>query len=129
VLVIDDDEDISAATALILKEDGHEVDVELDAGKAMERAAAFQPDLVVLDVMFPGDATAGFDLARRLKSLDQSLRIVMVTSVNDHGKPKFSNDDRDPDWLPVDEFVEKPVKKGRLLELVRSLLGNSRRSS
>jgi CheY-like chemotaxis protein len=122
VLVIDDDEDIAAVTALMLESGGHEVAIELDERKAMERIAAFHPELIVLDVMFPGNSTAGFDLARQIRSQDQTLPIVMLTSVNDHGSPKFGNQDRDPVWLPISEFIEKPIKKPRLLELVRSLV-------
>lgn len=122
ILVIDDDEDVARATATILTSAGHEAALELDAHKAMDRIAAFQPALIVLDVMFPDNATASFDLAREIRARDRTLPVIMVTSINEHRLPKFSNRDRDPVWLPVSEFVEKPVTKARLLRLVESLL-------
>ncbi|MFA6030435.1 MAG: response regulator [Elusimicrobiota bacterium] len=119
VLVIDDDQDIAKATAMMLEAGGHKAEIELNEKKAVERVGQVKPDVVVLDVMFPGNDTAGFELARDIHSKYEKLPIVMVTSVNEHGKLGFSGADVDPSWLPVSEFIEKPVKKERLLELVR----------
>ncbi|MFA6003720.1 MAG: response regulator [Elusimicrobiota bacterium] len=122
ILVVDDDEDIAQTTAMMLQAGGHEVETELSEKKAMAKIAAFKPDLIVLDVMFPDNSTAGFELAREIRARHKELPVIMVTSVNEHGTPKFGNKDRDPDWLPISEFVEKPVKKDKLLGLVRGLL-------
>lgn len=122
VLVIDDDQDIADVTARMLKDGGHQVGIELDEGKALARVSKEKPELVVLDVMFPGNDNAGFDLAREIRSRFAGLPIIMVTSVNEHSSFRFSNKDRDATWLPVSEFVEKPVKKERLLALVKQLL-------
>lgn len=122
ILVVDDDEDIAQTTAWMLKAGGHEVETELSEKNALSRIAAFKPDLIVLDVMFPDNFTAGFELAREIRARHAGLPVIMVTSVNEHGTTKFGNKDRDPDWLPVSEFVEKPVKKDKLLDLVRGLL-------
>jgi CheY-like chemotaxis protein len=126
VLVIDDDQDIADVTARILKAGGHEVDIELDDAKALERIAGERPDLVVLDVMFPGNNNAGFELARAISQKFAGMPIIMVTSVNEHSKLGFSNKDRDAAWLPVSEFVEKPIKKERLLALVEKLAGTKK---
>lgn len=126
ILVIDDDPDISESTSLMLKSEGHEVEAELEAGRALEHIGRFRPDLVVLDVMFPGDPTAGFNLARNIRELHPSLPIVMVSSVNEGQKMKIGDKDIDPAWLPISTFIEKPVQRPRLVSAVRELLGPER---
>jgi CheY-like chemotaxis protein len=121
VLVIDDDQDIAELTARMLKSGGHEVEIELDDAKALARLEARKPDVVVLDVMFPGNDNAGFELARKISQQFAGLPIIMVTSVNEHTSLRFGNRDRDDAWLPVSEFVDKPIKKERLLSLVEKL--------
>jgi CheY-like chemotaxis protein len=121
VLVIDDDQDIARTTAMILQGGGHTVEVEHDEKKAVERVRSVKPDCIVLDVMFPGNTTAGFELSREIRQNFAQTPVIMITGVNQHGKEKFSNKDIDSNWLPVNEFIEKPVRKERLLELVKKL--------
>ena len=127
ILIIDDDQDVINVTSMFLREGGHEVEAELDFKKALPRIEAVRPDLLVLDVMFPGDSTAGFQLARDIRAKHEKLPILMVTSVNREGSVRFSNKDIDENWLPISEFVEKPIKRQRLLELVDRLVKSSPR--
>jgi len=123
ILVIDDDPDISETTSLMLRSEGHEVEIEMDEKHAMTHIDRFHPDLVVLDVMFPGDPTAGFSLARSIREKHATLPIVMVSSVNAHGGVKFSDKDIDPEWLPISKFIEKPVKRPQLVSAVKQFIG------
>ena len=123
ILIVDDDQDVVNVTSMFLREGGHEVVAELEAGKALAAIDAVRPDLLVLDVMFPDDSTAGFQLARDIRRKHKDLPILMVTSVNQTSAVRFGRRDIDPDWLPVSEFVEKPIKRDRLLELVRTFAG------
>lgn len=122
ILVIDDDHDIATTTRIILEEGKHTVEVELDDNRALAHVNQMKPDLIVLDVMFPADSDAGFKLARSIHGDYPKMPIIMVTSVNQHSSLKFSNKDISENWLPVTEFVEKPVKKEQLLALVDRLL-------
>lgn len=65
ILIIDDDVDLAEATARVLRAEGHAVAVHLDAETAFEKFKLDRPDLVILDVMFPGNSSGGFDLAGR----------------------------------------------------------------
>lgn len=123
ILIVDDDQDVVDVTSLYLREGGHEVEAELDAKKAVARIEAVRPALVVLDVMFPEDSTAGFQLARDIRRQHKDLPIIMVTAVNATSSVRFGKKDIDPDWLPISEFVEKPVKRKDLLDLVAKLTG------
>jgi hypothetical protein len=48
--------------------------------------------------------------------------VVLLTGVNQEYPMDFSSRDIDPDWMPVQAFVSKPVGMDTLLETVRRLL-------
>ena len=124
IFVVDDDQDILDSLELILASKGYEVLTSVSAKKAVDTALSEQPDLVILDVMFPENSSEGFELAREFNS-NEHLRktpIVMLSAVNARFKLGFSNRDRDDDWLPVAEFMEKPIDPTSLLEIVEKLL-------
>jgi CheY-like chemotaxis protein len=123
VLVIDDDKDIATTTSLMLEQGGHTVEVELVENNALAHVDSMKPDCLVLDVMFPGNSEAGFELSRAIRAKHPKLPIIMVTSVNDYSTLKFSNKDIDGSWLPIDQFVNKPIKKQDLLGMVSKLTG------
>lgn len=123
VLVIDDDKDIATTTGMMLEQGGHTVELELVEANAVAHVSAMNPDCIVLDVMFPGNSEAGFELSRAIRAKHPKLPIIMVTSVNDYSTLKFSNKDIDHAWLPIDQFVNKPIKKPELLALVTKLTG------
>jgi DNA-binding response OmpR family regulator len=129
LMIIDDDEDFSAAVAKVLRDAGHEVRTETEISPAVRSMLARRPDLVVLDVMFPEDSSAGFQLARdmrrKLEGLSQ-VPILMLTAVNTRAPLGFSAKDIDEDWLPVTDFLEKPVDMDVLADRVSALLASSR---
>lgn len=132
VLIVDDDDDFATAAATVLRDDGYEVETELDHQKALARIDQRRPDLVILDVMFPDSASAGFDLARTIRHYHEELRhmpILMLTGVNVEFPLGFSQRDIDDTWLPVTDFVEKPVDFEVLLNKVSTLLREGKQAS
>lgn len=109
LLIIDDDEDFAEAVATVCRSDGHDVTVEHDATLAEARFQERQPDAVVLDVMFPENPSAGFEIARALRKRSEGVPILMLTAVNQHFPLGFSSKDIDQTWLPVTIFLEKPI--------------------
>lgn len=125
LMVVDDDEDFANAAATVLREAGHEVDIHLEVETATDGMEQRRPDLVVLDVMFPEDSTAGFTLARTMRHYNDELKgipILMLTAVNMKMPLGFSENDIDDHWLPVSDFVEKPVDFDVLKSKVAALL-------
>lgn len=125
ILIIDDDVDFAKAAATALAESSHEIAIEPDPANALGNMRARRPDLVILDVMFPEDPSAGFSLAREMKAEHEELRdipLLMVTAINAKGPLGFSARDIDDTWLPVADFLEKPVDLSVLREKVESLL-------
>ena len=84
VLLIDDNEDAAESLALMLGADGHEVRTGFSATAALEMAAAWQPDIMLLDIGLPG--MDGYEVARRLRAQPAlaSMRLVALTG---YGQP------------------------------------------
>ena len=124
LLIVDDDEEFAAAAAVALRQEGHEVARETGTESAIAAMKKRPPDLVVLDVMFPEDDFAGFDLARAMHGCPglQRVPILMLTGVNSRFDINFSEFDIDCSWLPVSDFVSKPVDLGVLSSKVKALL-------
>ena len=125
VYVIDDEQSIVESVSMILESKGYEVGAQNDDKDVVDNVVGFGADLVIIDVMLPEDSGAGFKMARALKADDRTntLPLLMLTAVNEAGiyVGKFSNKDRDDSWLPVQEFVEKPVDPDVLLAKVEAL--------
>lgn len=79
VLLIDDNEDGAELVRLALGQLGHIVEVAFDGSTGLERAAAFEPDIVFLDIGLPG--LSGYDVVRALRktSAGKTIPIVAVT--------------------------------------------------
>jgi DNA-binding response OmpR family regulator len=127
VYIVDDDRDIVESMSIVLKKNNYEVGAQYDDEKVVENVRAAKPDLIILDVMFPEDSSAGFAIARKLKADAElkSIPILMLSAINERGiyVGRFSNKDLDESFLPVNMFLEKPVKPAMLLERVAALIG------
>jgi CheY-like chemotaxis protein len=125
VYVIDDEQSIVESVSMILESKGYVVGAQNDDKDVVDNVVAFGADLVIVDVMLPEDTGAGFKMARALKADERTsaLPVIMLTAVNEAGiyPGRFSNKDRDDSWLPVEEFVEKPIDPDLLLDKVGAL--------
>lgn len=126
IYIIDDDRDIVESISMVLKANGYDVGVQFNDENVVENVSEYDPDLIILDVIFPEDSSAGFKIARALKGDDKLLKIpiIMLSAVNEKGiyLGRFSNQDIDQEWLPVNKFLEKPVQPKDLLEMIKSIL-------
>lgn len=127
LMIIDDDVGLMDDMFVILKNAGHTVTVSDTVAGAVEKLTADKPDLLILDVMFPDNPAAGFDLARKIRQTREisKLPIILLTGVNQHFPMDFSPGDIDSDWMPVQDFVDKPVDFKKLLRKISKLLGQS----
>ena len=79
VLIVDDHPSFRASAHAMLEADGFEVIGEAEDGEsAIEAAARLHPDVVLLDVQLPD--IDGFEVARRLTSIDGAPSVVLVSS-------------------------------------------------
>ena len=81
--------------------------------------------------MFPERPSAGFDMARSIRR-EKKLRgmpILMVTAVNEKFPFGFSARDIHADYLPVSDFLDKPVDLGALCRKVAALLSGAKQDA
>lgn len=126
VLIVDDDQDFAETIAIVIRNEGHDVQIKFDTESAFQSMQDKTPDLVVLDVMFPEDSSAGFELARIMRHENETLKmipILMLTAINAKFPLGFGPKDIDSEWMPVTGFLEKPVDFDVLLDKVAKLLG------
>jgi CheY-like chemotaxis protein len=121
LLIVDDDLEYAQALGAVLRGDGHEVDVETDAEKTVERVRRRRPDAIVLDVMFPEDDVAGFKVANAVRQAFGDLPILLLTGAN-RRPVGVGKGGLDAVSLPATEFMEKPIDFQSLSRMVARML-------
>ena len=123
IIIIDDDIDLIEAMRLSLENAGFTVTDAQDGQKGMEKINNELPDLIILDVMM-GTQDEGFHVAYQLRNNNDTrdIPIIMLTAICQETGFGFDKN-KDEDFLPVNEFLEKPVDPDTLIELVKKNLG------
>jgi CheY-like chemotaxis protein len=122
VLVVDDCPDTAAVMEMLLSLWGHDVAVALDGRAALDVAAAFAPDVVLLDIGLPH--LDGYEVARRLRR-DPRLRGAVVVSVSGYAEPADRQRSRQ---AGCDAHLVKPVDPD-MLQVLLALWGAQRRGA
>ncbi len=115
ILVVDDIEANVRLLEAKLTAEYYDVLTAYNGPEALARAAAEEPDIILLDVMMPG--MDGFQVCRRLKNdpATRHIPVVLVTALD-------GRDDRIQGLeAGADEFLTKPIDEVMLLARVRSL--------
>src|SRR5471030_2897933 len=117
ILVVDDDPGIRDVVSEFLQRHGYQVETAAD-GKEMERVLARGAvDLVVLDVMLPGED--GLEICRRLSRPDGPA-IIMLSAMGEETDRIVGLE------LGADDYVPKPCNPRELLARVRAVLRRRR---
>jgi two-component system alkaline phosphatase synthesis response regulator PhoP len=126
VLIVDDDQDFLEATKIVLEKSGYAVQTCASAKECHAVLKITKPDLIICDVMMETDHS-GFDLCRQIKKGDETkdIPILMLTAVEQKYTLNFSSAAGDESWLPVDDFVDKPVEASVLLDRIKKMLERS----
>ena len=123
ILLVDDDPDLIIAVKTILENNNYEVIPAYNKKEGMEKLLTEKPDLAILDVMME-ETHDGFDLARAIKKIPEfeELPIIMLTSVDGMTGVNFKAAMSDPNWLPADDYLDKPVEPEELINTVVQVL-------
>ncbi|HEX5914380.1 MAG TPA: response regulator, partial [Rubrobacter sp.] len=78
ILIVEDDEVITSTLAYNLSRQGFGVKAATTGAEALRMARKMRPDLILLDVMLPGES--GIEVCERIRERDQDVVIVMVTA-------------------------------------------------
>lgn len=118
ILLIDDEPRVRQVVSAYLEREGFRVDQAADAAEARALLAGSSPDLVVLDVMFPG--ASGLDLLAELRETSE-LPVILLTA-------RAEESDRVAGLeLGADDYVVKPFSPRELVARVRTVLRRTRR--
>jgi two-component system response regulator MtrA len=123
IKIIDDDVGLAENLGVMLEHEGYKVSYRDTTEGAVEELVRNKPDLLILDIMFPGSPCAGFDLAREIRRTPEveDLPIILLTGLNQEFPMDFSSGDIDEDWMPVQDFVEKPVDIKVLVKKIKEM--------
>ena len=119
IMIIDDDIDLVEAMRITLESGGYDVIDSQEGQKGLEILKKEKPDLLILDVMM-GTLDEGFHIAYQIRNDNEikEIPILMITAVGAQTGFEFDMQ-RDEDFLPVNEFIEKPVNPQVLLDSVK----------
>ena len=118
ILIVEDDAVILDTLAYNLGRQGFGVHKALDGAEALKLARALRPDLILLDVMLPGES--GIRLCERLREGDREVVIIMVTA-------KDAEEDKVRGFeAGADDYVTKPFG---IKELVARINAHLKRSA
>jgi two-component system, OmpR family, alkaline phosphatase synthesis response regulator PhoP len=113
VLVVDDETSIAGAIAYALRRESYHVETAEDGQAALDLAARFKPDVMVLDVMMP--KLSGYDVARSLSSDPDRPAILLLTVKNDIVDKVLGLE------LGADDYMTKPFDMRELTARVKAL--------
>ena len=113
VLVVEDDDEIAQVLQRSLRLDGYDVRIAGDGEAALDQAAAYHPDLVILDLGLP--KLDGIEVARRLRAADD-VPILMLTA-RDAVESRVEGLDSG-----ADDYLVKPFEREELRARLRALL-------
>jgi len=115
ILLVDDDTEFGIALSKMLKAEGHEVSVALKTEDGLKAIRAGGFNIVFADLSMPGEN--GLVLLEKAKSEFPGLPVVMVTAFGDWDTYAKAIE------KGVSKFVNKPVKKEEILQIIKEVLG------
>ncbi len=129
VLIVDDEIDMRIFIKTLFETNGYKPVTTRDGGSGLQKARGILPDIIVLDVMMPGDG--GVKMYRGLKT-DTSLECIPVIMLSAVSPKAFKHylkmlDARSGGTLKgPDAYLEKPPDAQVLIDLANRLVGRER---
>lgn len=116
ILLIEDEEDIAALIKLHAELNGYKLHVEVDGINGYRAIEREKPDLIILDVMLPGQN--GFDVCRKIKNNSElkNIPVVMLTAKDDEIDIILGLE------LGADDYVSKPFSPKVLFSRIKAIL-------
>jgi two-component system, OmpR family, response regulator len=117
VLIVDDDAEIRKLLGEYLQRNGLRVSLATDADQMREALRTNRPDIVVLDLMLPGES--GLTLCRDLRA-GSSLPVIMLTARTEEVDRVVGLE------MGADDYVSKPFSPRELLARIKGILRRAR---
>ena len=116
ILVVEDEEDIAALIKLQGEIAGYKVHVEVDGLNGLRAVEREKPDLVILDIMLPGQS--GLDVCRKIKTNPElrDIPVIIISAKSEELDVVLGLE------LGADDYVTKPFSPKILFSRVRAVL-------
>ncbi|MEC9347972.1 MAG: response regulator [Pseudomonadota bacterium] len=114
ILIVDDDREIRDLLARFLSRHELRVDTAADGRDMDRRLAAGRYDLLVLDLMMPGES--GLEICRRLRQANSELPVIMLTALGEEADRIVGLE------VGADDYLPKPFNPRELLARIRAVL-------
>ncbi|HLP96481.1 MAG TPA: response regulator [Saprospiraceae bacterium] len=116
VLIVDDEPKIVLAIEFLLQREGYRTEKAYDGIQALEVAEAFQPDILILDVMMPG--LNGFEVGQKIRQMPslEYTKIIFLTA-------KGTQRDKETGYASGAEmYMIKPFDNEELVAAVNEMM-------
>ncbi len=113
ILIVDDDVDIVRIVTKMLSREEFNVDTACSGEEALEKVRDQRPDVLLLDIMMP--RMNGIEVLRRVKEIDPSIRIIMITAFGDIDSYLDAME-----WGAM-EYINKPFETEELLRMINKI--------
>lgn len=117
ILVVDDEEEICQLTKSFLAKKNYLVLTANSQAQAIELVKNEKPHLILLDMLL-GD-TSGLDVLRKIKEIDKSVKVIMVTALDDAGATSQAKS------LGAEDYITKPFTASYLIDLISKKMPDS----
>lgn len=116
LLLVEDEEDIAALIKLQAEISGYKLHVEVDGLNGLRAIEREKPDLVILDIMLPGQS--GLDVCRKIKSNPElkNTPVIMISAKSEELDVVLGLE------LGADDYVTKPFSAKILFSRIRAVL-------
>lgn len=122
ILLIEDEEDIAALIKLQAELSGYKLHVEVDGINGYRAIEREKPDLVILDIMLPGEN--GFDVCRKMKSNPdlKNIPVLILSAKGEEFDVVLGLE------LGADDYVQKPFSPKVLFSRIKAILRRGKES-
>jgi len=114
VLVVEDEKDIAEIIKMSLELDGFKVETAANGNEGLDKIAAFNPDIIVLDIIMEG-----MDGMTMKKRMTKDIPVIVASACDKTTRAKIESE------IKVNSWLEKPFKIDELVDEVRSLTGGN----
>ena len=126
ILIVEEDQDFLQAALPALQSEGYDVSSATSCEEGLAKLQEAVPDFIIIDLIMNkrGD---GILFARKLRRSSQlkafsRIPLLMLSDIKQQGEFAFPGLTKHPFFLPVDEFLEKPLSPELLVQKVEDLL-------
>jgi len=115
IVIVDDSPILRSMIRAVLEHAGYTIVSEAGNGtEAMQKIEQHKPDLVLLDVLMPGES--GLDILKSVKALENAPKVMMVTAINQEAVNEEAK------TLGANAILYKPFEPEELVKTVKELL-------